>query len=412
MKRTLFDSGVCVLFLLFSALTMAQGSALTRPISPVERTALFPTRDMLTLGEGVAKSACADCHGMDGIGQEPGIPHLAGQRTVYLFRVLQSYQSRDRRNDDMIHASGFLNNDALMAVSAYYASLVPARPESNRDGLSETVELPEGDAFVDVRDDMKKCHKCHGEDGNASASGMPNLTAQSTEYFVASMEAYSSGERNHRLMSKLASGLDDETLEKIGVFYAVQEPVRSSTTGDGSASDGQAISEPCSNCHGPDGNASNADMPTLAGQDARYFTKAMLAYQSGKRQDEKMFDAVEFLNEEDIANLAAFYAIQEPVRRNVRAPLSTNEWIARCERCHGLDGNSTDPRFPMLAGQDMDYLAKALQAYVESIRGSTTMHAMAAPLSGADISNIARYFATREPKSVIYMQLPCEESTE
>jgi hypothetical protein len=37
------------------------------------------------------------------------------------------------------------------------------------------------------------------------------------------------------------------------------------------------------------------------------------------------------------------------------------------------------------------------------------MHAMTAPLSVSDVANIVQYFSTREPKSVIYMQLPCEE---
>jgi cytochrome c553 len=367
---------------------------------------------MLTLGESVANSDCASCHGADGVGREPGIPHLAGQRTVYLYRVLQSYQSRARRNDDMVHAAGFLNHEALLAVSAYYASLVPAGPQIADEEPGAIVETSQGDPFAAIRDDMKKCVKCHGADGNASASGMPNLTAQSAEYFVASMKAYADGERDHKLMSRLASGIDDNDLSQMGVFYAVQEPVRTGTSGEGNAADGQSISEPCANCHGPDGNASSDDMPTLAGQDARYFVKATQAYQTGKRQHQKMFEAVELLNEADIQNLAAFYAGQEPVRRNVRTPLSTTEWITRCERCHGLDGNSTDPRFPMLAGQDRTYLVQALQAYVSATRGSTAMHAMAAPLSDSDVSNIAQYFSTREPKSVIYMQLPCEEPTE
>jgi cytochrome c553 len=409
MTRALQIIAACALFLLSPDIGFAQGSAATRPIDAEERAALFPSREMLSLGENVANTACARCHGADGIGIEPGIPHLAGQRTVYLFRELQAYQSRDRRNDDMVHAAGFLNHEALLAVSAWYASLVPARSAPADDSSTVMVETSVGDAFPGIRDDMKKCVKCHGADGNASASGMPNLTAQPVEYFAASMQAYADGKRDHKVMAKLATGLDAEVLNRMGVFYAVQEPVRTSTAGGGDSAAGQSISEPCANCHGPDGNASGADMPTLAGQDARYFVKAMRAYQTGKRQHKKMFVAVELLNEKDLENLAAFYANQEPVRRNVRTPLTSGEWIERCERCHGLDGNPSDPRFPMLAGQDSKYLAHALQAYVSSTRSSTTMHAMAAPLSVSDVANIVQYFSTREPKSVIYMQLPCEE---
>ena len=135
----------------------------------------------------------------------------------------------------------------------------------------------------------------------------------------------------------------------------------------------------------------------------------MNAYLEGKRTNEKMFEAVENLDDSEISDLGTFFALQEPVRRNVRTPLTPEQWIDRCERCHGLDGNSTDPRFPMLAGQDRTYLASALQAYAGTARNSSTMHAMAEPLSDADIERIVEYYSTREPKSVVYMQIPCEE---
>jgi cytochrome c553 len=123
-----------------------------------------------------------------------------------------------------------------------------------------------------------------------------------------------------------------------------------------------------------------------------------------------MFDAVDELTDADIKNLAAFYAGQDPVRRNVRTPLTTAEWVDRCERCHGIDGNSTDPRFPMLAGQDRTYLVSVLQAYISSTRSNTAMHAMSDPLSTADLERIVEHYATRVPKSVIYMQIPCEQT--
>ncbi len=311
----------------------------------------------------------------------------------------------------MNHSVGFLNEEALLAVAAWYASLPPARPEPPAAGEPE-IDMGGGDPFAGLRDDMKKCIRCHGEDGNSSASGMPNLTGQSVEYFVYSMQAYARGDRDHRLMGRLAEGLDDATLDRMGVFYAVQEPKRTSTIGDGNVDRGGELAEPCAVCHGGDGNAAGADMPTLAGQDARYFTKAMQAYKDGSRQHEGMFEAVESLDDSGIADLAAYYAVQSPVRRNVRAPLTTGEWIDRCARCHGTDGNSTDPRFPMLAGQDRTYLANALRAYIENTRSNSAMHAMSAPLSEADLRRIVDYYASREPRSVVYMVLPCEDSTD
>lgn len=393
-------------FLVVSGTAISDSSTMMQPLDSTERSALMPSRALLKQGQAAAEATCASCHGIDGISTAPGTPHLSGQRAVYLYRVLNAYQDRSRRNDVMNHAIGFLNDQALLAVSAYYSGLHPERP-----ALPDAPERDPGsaDAFASLHPDMKLCIRCHGEDGNASASGMPNLTAQSSAYFVTSMLSYANGERDHRMMAKLAKNLDSETLHLMGVFYAVQEPLRSEVTGEGNPDIGRELAADCANCHGDDGNITNADMPTLAGQDARYFIKAMQAYKDGTRPHEAMFKAVGALGEDDMANLAAFYASQQPVRRDERAPLTTAEWLDRCERCHGIDGNSSDPRIPMLAGQDATYLENALQAYIGKSRSNSAMHAMSDPLNENDIEHIVSYYSTRKPKSVLYLQVPCED---
>jgi cytochrome c553 len=130
-------------------------------------------------------------------------------------------------------------------------------------------------------------------------------------------------------------------------------------------------------------------------------------YKNGERQHKKMLEAVEQLSEQDMIDLATYYAAQTPLRRNVRMQLSSKEWLSRCERCHGIDGNSQDPRFPMLAGQDVTYLKNILKSYPGGVRENTTMHAMASPLSSLDIETITTYFAGQQPKAAVYMQLPC-----
>jgi cytochrome c553 len=412
MTRTLQALLVSTALVLIPVTSWSEGSNPTAPINAQERAALSPSRDMIEHGRNVAGTACAKCHGADGVSTEAGVPHLAGQRTIYLYRMLQAYQERARKNDSMNHAVGFLNDEALLAVAAYYANLAPARPEPPDEQAAGAGGVDEGDPFAGIRPSMKKCVKCHGDTGNSSASGMPNLTAQAPEYFVAAMNSYVQGGRNHKLMKKLVAGLDEAAIDAMGVFYAVQQPLRTETVGDGNADAGRAGSEHCAACHGDDGNASGTDMPSLAGQDARYFIKAMEAYKEGEREHESMFDAANELSDTEIRDLAAFYAGQEPIRRNVRVPFTTAEWIDRCERCHGLDGNSRDPRFPMLAGQDASYMRKALRKYTEEGNGSSTMHKMADPLSEADIGRIVSHYSAQEPKSVLYMQLPCEEGAE
>lgn len=411
MTKSLHALAVSAAIVFFPATSWSEGSGTMRPINDVERAALSPSRGMIELGRSVASTACAECHGSNGHSTVPGMPHLAGQRIVYLYRILQAYQARERTNDSMNHAVGFLNDEALLAVSAYFANLPPARPAVPDEEVAEDEAIPD-DPFFSIQGDMKKCVKCHGETGNSDASGMPNLSAQDPEYFVAAMRAYADGSRNHKLMKKLVAALDESVIADMGVFYAVQVPQRTENRGDGDAQAGGHAAEACAGCHGADGNASGAEMPTLAGQDARYFIKAMKAYKDGGRQHQQMFDAVSELSEADIQNLATFYATQEPVRRNVRVPFTSAEWIQRCERCHGLDGNSSDPRFPMLAGQDAGFLKKALEAYTDQGNGSAAMHAMANPLSAADVERIVDYYAAQEPKSVMYLQLPCEDLAE
>lgn len=256
---------------------------------------------------------------------------------------------------------------------------------------------------------MKKCIKCHGESGHASGSGMPNLTAQDPEYFVTSMMAYLDGSRSHSLMKKLVGTLDETTIKEMGVFYAVQQPLQTETQGEGDINVGRRLAGDCAACHGVDGNAKNPSMPTLAGQDAKYFIKAMTHYKDGTRKNKQMFEAAEPISEQEMMDLATYYAAEEPRRRDVRMPLNSTEWITRCERCHGIDGNSSDPRYPMLAGQDETYLRNALKSYANGARENTTMYAMAASLSKMDIESISNFFAAQQPKAVVYMSLPCED---
>lgn len=369
---------------------------------------LFPSRDMIEKGRSIAESSCSRCHGMNGISTDEQRPNLAGQRAVYLYRVIGAYQNGNRVDDSMGHASGFLNDEGMLSVAAFYASLAPLR--SSPPDVEQAIEPGlADDPFGEVRASLKKCTKCHGEYGNSTASGMPNLTSQDPAYFRAAMQAYVDGSRKHKIMKKLAGSLDEQTIAKMGVFYAVQQPVRSATNAEGNELSGRKLAEKCATCHGDDGNANSADTPSLAGQDARYFVKAMNQYLEGERQEESMFKAVDGLSEQAMLDLAAFYAAREPARRNVRTPLTAAEWTHRCERCHGMDGNSTDPRFPMLAGQKKGYLAKSMRAYASNVYDNSTMHAMADPLSESDIESIVVYFASQEPKSVVYLKLPCPD---
>ncbi|MCW8926289.1 MAG: c-type cytochrome [Xanthomonadales bacterium] len=411
MMRTLVLLTLLAMALLIPGPGQAQDSISMQQLTGNERAALAPTQKMIDFGRTAAETNCASCHGLDGISTEAGKPHLAGQRSVYTYRVLKAFQANVRRDE---YHNDFLNDKAMLATAVYYSSLEPVQLAARDTATvqNESGAQAEEDPFYDIREVMRRCVKCHGETGNASGRGMPSLVGQDPEYFVNAMMGYVDGSRSHSLMKKLVGNLDEETIRRMGLFYAVQEPHKSEVQGDGNADTGRRLSEACESCHGGNGNASNPSMPTLAGQDAKYFIKAMQHYKDGKRQHPKMFEAVKALSEQEMIDLATYYAAEQPRRRDVRAPLKSTEWIARCERCHGIDGNSRDPRFPMLAGQDQTYLAKALKAYASGERKHSAMHAMSDSLSAMDIERISAFFASQQPKTVVYMSVPCAGETE
>ena len=75
---------------------------------------------------------------------------------------------------------------------------------------------------------------------------------------------------------------------------------------------------------------------------------------------------------------------------------------AKCAMCHGPDGNSTNPLFPKLAGQDPAYLYDQLLAFKSKTRSSAIMAPMAAGLSESDAADVARFYGAQRirPDSV------------
>ncbi|MGA9421193.1 MAG: c-type cytochrome [Rhodanobacteraceae bacterium] len=69
---------------------------------------------------------------------------------------------------------------------------------------------------------------------------------------------------------------------------------------------------------------------------------------------------------------------------------------AVCAACHGVDGNSTDPQYPKLAGQNEAYIARQLELFKSGKRVNPIMVGFASPLSIRDMHDIGAYFATKQ----------------
>jgi len=71
------------------------------------------------------------------------------------------------------------------------------------------------------------------------------------------------------------------------------------------------------------------------------------------------------------------------------------EKAVTCTACHGADGISTAPNFPILAGQYESYLAQALKSYRDGSRQNAIMAGFATQLSDEDIADLSAWYASQ-----------------
>ena len=133
----------------------------------------------------------------------------------------------------------------------------------------------------------------------------------------------------------------------------------------------------CIGCHGiPGYQASFPEIhkvPMISGQSGKYIVAALNAYKKGERKHPSMKGIAASLSDQDMADLAAFYAAasrcRDRPRRRVGAGGTGRPWPScskkgNCASCHGANLNKPiDPSYPKLAGQHADYLYVALKAY-------------------------------------------------
>lgn len=332
-----------------------------------------------------------------------GVPHVAGQRPAYLYNKLKAYKEGKRRDEAMESAVKFLADDALVKVSAFYASLDPAPPLAAAAGKPPPAKP---DPVAAGKSAAAACGGCHGEAGVTKTPGIPSLVGFDPKYFVTATRGYANGQRKHDMMKALVTPLTDVDLENIALYYALQKPAKAQTPAQGDQAAGKKAAAACSGCHGNTGVSTNPANPSIAGQDAQYLVVALQAYKDGSRAEGTMRNAVAKLDESTMKNLAAFYAAQQPEAPKVAQPLTTAQWVSRCDRCHGINGNSTDVRTPMIAAQRSDYLAKVMQEYKSGGRKDSVMAAMSSVLSDADIEGLAAYYARQRARAVVYVPLP------
>jgi cytochrome c553 len=167
----------------------------------------------------------------------------------------------------------------------------------------------------------------------------------------------------------------------------------------GDARHGKAISYTCLGCHGIDGYKNAYPMfsvPKLEGQNPDYLAAALHGYRDGDRAHVTMHAQASTLSDQDIADIAAYFA-GKPLVPTGKAPGSVPQAATLCVSCHGQDGVAIAPIYPSLAGQHEDYLVRALDEYRRGGRKNPIMKGFVATLKDQDIAVIARYFSRLTP---------------
>ena len=134
----------------------------------------------------------------------------------------------------------------------------------------------------------------------------------------------------------------------------------------------------------------------------------MRGYRDGTRADETMKMAASGVSDAAVADLAAYYAVQTPKPPKVTKPLALADWVQRCDRCHGVNGNSTDPRTPAIAAQRAEYLRTSLHSYQRGERRHSVMAAMSGALSDADVASLASYYAAQKMRPFVFVPVPAK----
>ncbi|MCQ3829895.1 cytochrome c4 [Microbulbifer elongatus] len=188
----------------------------------------------------------------------------------------------------------------------------------------------------------------------------------------------------------------------------------------GDASAGQAKAAACVACHGVDGNSPAPTFPKIAGLGEKYLLKQMHDIKEGTRKVPEMTGMLDNLNDQDMADVAAYFASQNiqisgsekftvmlnngdtvnalELGRKIFRAGNADTGVAACMGCHSPTGQGNAPAgYPRLSGQYAEYVEKQLKAFREGTRANDgdarTMRTVARQLSDAEIKAVANYVA-------------------
>ena len=172
---------------------------------------------------------------------------------------------------------------------------------------------------------------------------------------------------------------------------------------------GRGKTEICAACHSGDGNSITPAFPKLAGQGEKYLLRQLRAIKSGAWPIPEMAGQMDPLSDQDLRDIAAFYAGQmmspgaaDPELADLGQQIYRGGIRARgvpaCTSCHAPDGaGNYAAGYPRLAGQHAHYIQERLEEYRENEEVyddvSSIMADVAMPMTKREIEAVASYIA-------------------
>lgn len=180
-----------------------------------------------------------------------------------------------------------------------------------------------------------------------------------------------------------------------------------SAAGDPAA--GKEKSAVCAACHGADGKSIQPAYPNLSGQHASYIAKQLTEYRDGGRVNALMSGQAANLSDDDILDLAAYYASltkHEGVAaeeddlalgRDIYRGGITAAGVAACGACHGPTGmGNPGAVWPVISGQNAQYTSDQLKYFRSGERANdpnAMMRGVAKRMTDAEIAAVSNYIA-------------------
>ena len=192
---------------------------------PVLALAQAPAKPDPAKAREIVNQVCAACHGADGSSPTPANPSLAGMPADYITTQLSHFKAGIRQNAIMQGMTAALTDADMVSLGAYFAGQTP-KPQQAKDAALAR----EGQRLWragDPANGVPACSACHGPTGAGVPKNYPRLSGQWSDYTLAHLKAFKSGERgmdkggkdiNGRIMVGVVRGMTEAQMKALADY--------------------------------------------------------------------------------------------------------------------------------------------------------------------------------------------------